>query len=142
MYYNQNIFGNGEKIVNTEKVSVNVNVVDLGKMELLIEKGIYTNKTDFMIKAITNELNKNESILDKTFNELDTDVHIQIGKVNYDIEKLEKIKASNMGIKLYVIGRLTIDENVPIHLAKEILLSIRVFGPSKMSKELKEYYNL
>ncbi|MCT8138507.1 hypothetical protein H1D32_12610 [Anaerobacillus sp. CMMVII] len=52
--------------MNTEKVSVNVNVVDIGKIELLIEKGIYTNKTDFMVKAITNELNKNEGILETT----------------------------------------------------------------------------
>jgi Arc/MetJ-type ribon-helix-helix transcriptional regulator len=128
--------------MNTEKVSVNVNVVDLGKMELLIEKGIYTNKTDFMVKAITNELNKNEAIFDKTIKELDTDVHIQIGKVSYDKEKLEKMKAANVGVKLYVIGRLTIAEDVSQQLAVETLLSIRVFGPSKMSDQLKEYYKL
>ncbi|WP_316570142.1 hypothetical protein [Neobacillus sp. YIM B06451] len=128
--------------MNTEKVSINVNVVDIGKIELLIDKGIYTNKTDFMIKAISNELNKNEFHFDRTIRELEKDVDIQIGKVKYDTEKLKEIKASNMGIKLYVIGRLTIDEDVSLQLAKETLLSIKVFGPCKMSKELKDYYKL
>lgn len=128
--------------MNTEKVSVNVNVVDVGKMELLVEKGIYTNKTDFMIKAITNELNKNEHILDSTIKEMDTDVHVQIGKVHYDKDKLLSMRAANTGNKLYVIGRLIIDQDVPLALAKDTLLSIKVFGPSKMTPELKAYYKL
>ncbi|MCT8138506.1 hypothetical protein H1D32_12605 [Anaerobacillus sp. CMMVII] len=67
---------------------------------------------------------------------------MQFGKVTYDTEKLLKLKASNTGVKLYVIGRLTIDENVPLQLAKETLLNIKVFGPCKADKELKDYYNL
>lgn len=132
----------GGVLMNTEKVSVNVNVVDIGKIELLIEKGIYTNKTDFLTKAITNELNKNENILDSTIKEIDTDVHLQIGKVTYNKEKLLKIKNNNTGMKLYVIGRLTIENDVSLELAKETLLSIKVFGPAKMSPDLKEYYIL
>lgn len=128
--------------MNTEKVSVNVNVVDIGKIELLIEKGIYTNKTDFLTKAITNELNKNENILDSAIKEMDTDIHLQIGKVTYNYDKLLKLKNTNTGIKLYVIGRLTIENDVPLQLAKETLLSIKVFGPAKMSPEFKEYYKL
>lgn len=128
--------------MNTEKVSVNVNVVDVGKIELLIDKGIYTNKTDFLTKAITNELNKNENILDSTIKEIDTDVHIQIGKVTYNKEKLLKMKSNNFGTKLYVIGRLTIENDVPLQLAKETLLSIKVFGPAKMPLDLKKYYKL
>lgn len=128
--------------MNTEKVSVNVNVVDLGRIELLIEKGLYTNKTDFILKAINNELIRNEAIIDNAIKELDTDVHIQIGKVNYTAEKLHKLKASNAAVKLYVIGRLTIDDDVSLELAKYTLLSIHVFGPCKMPKELKEYYKV
>lgn len=128
--------------MNTEKVSVNVNVVDLGKIELLVDKGIYTNRTDFMVKAITNELNRNEHILDTTLSKVDTDVHIQIGKVHYDREALLRLKASNSVVKLYVIGRLTIDPDVPLQLAKETLISVKVFGPSKIPQELKEFYKL
>lgn len=128
--------------MNTEKISVNVNVVDLGKIELLIDKGIYTNKTDFMVKAITNELNRNEQILETTLRKVDTDVHIQIGKVHYDRDALLKMKSSNTVVKLYVIGRLTIDPDVPLELAKVTLISVKVFGPSKMPQEMKEYYKL
>lgn len=128
--------------MNTEKVSVNVNVVDLGKIELLIEKGVYTNKTDFMIKAIANELNKNEAFIQTTVTELDTDVHVQIGRVTYNAEKLTKLRASKMCQKLYVIGRLTIEDDVTLDMARATLLSIRVFGPSKMPAELRDYYGL
>lgn len=128
--------------MNTEKISVNVNVVDLGKIELLIENGIYTNKTDFLIKAINNELNKNEAIIERTISELDTDVHIQIGKVTYNTEKLLKLKNEKSAIKLYVVGKLIIEEDVSLQLLKETIISIRVFGPCKLSQELRDFYKI
>lgn len=126
--------------MNTEKVSVNVNVVDLGKIDFLVDRGIYTTRTDFITKAITNELNKNQELYDRTLKEVENDVHIQIGNVKYDAEKLLKFKNSGSAVKLYVIGRLTIQEDVPLQLAQQSLLSIKVFGVSKMSRQLTEYY--
>lgn len=128
--------------MNTEKISFNINIVDLGRIEMLIEQGLYSNKTDFFIKAISNELNKNEAIIESTIKEMDADMHIQIGKVAYNAEKLMKMKAAKMSTKLYVIGKLVIEQDVTLELAKETLPSIRVYGPCKLPKELMEYYRL
>ncbi|HWQ58895.1 MAG TPA: CopG family transcriptional regulator [Clostridia bacterium] len=128
--------------MNTEKISVNVNIVDLGKIDLLIDQGLYTNKTDFFTRAISGELNKNEAFISQAIKEMDPDVHIQIGKAVYSAEKLMKMKAANLSNKLYVIGRLVIEPDVSLELAKATLPGIRVFGSCKMSAELMEYYNL
>lgn len=126
--------------MNAEKISVNVNIVDLGKMEMLIEKGLYTNKTDFLVKAIHNELNKNASIIERTLSETEADTHIQIGIAVYTAAQLEKMKAAGKSERLYVIGRLVIQNDVPLELAKGVLSEIRVFGSCRMPKELEEYY--
>ena len=41
---------------DTEKVSFNLGVVDLGKVDLLIEQGFYSNRTDFLVTAVRNLL--------------------------------------------------------------------------------------
>jgi Arc/MetJ-type ribon-helix-helix transcriptional regulator len=39
----------GEK---TEKITINLGLVDLGQIDLLVQEGFYTNRTDFIRTAI------------------------------------------------------------------------------------------
>ena len=41
--------GEGEK---TEKITINLGLVDLGQIDLLVQEGFYTNRTDFIRTAI------------------------------------------------------------------------------------------
>ena len=34
-------------MVETEKITINLNVVDLGKIDLLVSQGFYSNRSDF-----------------------------------------------------------------------------------------------
>ena len=44
------------KSTETEKITVNLGYVDLGRIDLLVEEGFYTNRTDFIRAAIRTQL--------------------------------------------------------------------------------------
>jgi len=45
--------GESEK---TEKITINLGLVDLGQIDLLVQEGFYTNRTDFIRTAIRTQL--------------------------------------------------------------------------------------
>ena len=40
----------------TEKITINLSFVDLGQIDLLVQEGFYSNRTDFIRTAIRNQL--------------------------------------------------------------------------------------
>ena len=44
------------RVAETEKITINVGYVDLGQMDLLVDEGFYSNRTDLIRTAIRNEL--------------------------------------------------------------------------------------
>ena len=40
----------------TEKITINLGLVDLGQVDLLVQEGFYANRTDFIRTAIRNQL--------------------------------------------------------------------------------------
>jgi Arc/MetJ-type ribon-helix-helix transcriptional regulator len=55
--------GEGEK---TEKITINLGLVDLGQIDLLVQEGFYTNRTDFIRTAIRTQLATRGEALDQT----------------------------------------------------------------------------
>ena len=48
-------------MAETEKITINMSVVDLGKIDLLVDEGFYQNRTDFIRTSIRNQLGKHET---------------------------------------------------------------------------------
>ena len=44
------------RVAESEKITINMNVVDLGKVDLLVDQGFYSNRTDFIRTAIRSQL--------------------------------------------------------------------------------------
>ena len=44
------------KTSDTEKVTINLGFVDLGQIDLLVQEGFYSNRSDFIRTAIRNQL--------------------------------------------------------------------------------------
>ncbi len=44
------------ELEKTEKITINLGLVDLGQIDLLVQEGFYTNRTDFVRTAIRNQL--------------------------------------------------------------------------------------
>jgi Arc/MetJ-type ribon-helix-helix transcriptional regulator len=117
----------------SEKITINMNTVDLGKVDLLVQEGVYANRTDFIRTAIRNLLDKNSFEIQQSV----IRYSYIIGVVSYDRLALERIRAKNEKLKIKVIGMLVLSKDVPEELAAEVIESIQLRGTFSASEAIK-----
>ena len=54
------------EIDKSEKITINVGLVDLGQIDLLVDEGFYANRTDFIRTAIRRQLENRADAVKKT----------------------------------------------------------------------------
>jgi Arc/MetJ-type ribon-helix-helix transcriptional regulator len=118
----------------TEKITINLNVVDLGKIDLLVEEGFYTNRTDFIRSAIRSGLRENKRDIDATI----ITKNYLVGVTKLTIGSLERHLKIGKMMDLKTIGLVIIDGNVTPELAEQTIANITVKGRLKMSKEVRK----
>lgn len=119
---------------DTEKITINLGVVDLGQIDLLVGRGFYSNRTDFIRTAIRNHLSAHASDIRQT----ETHSQFVIGITYYNREDLEKVRARNEMLTINVVGRLILASDVTPELARATIKSVRVLGGGlQASKEVK-----
>ncbi len=121
------------KVVESEKITINMNVVDLGKVDLLVEQGFYSNRTDFIRTAIRSQL---ETHADEVKDIVIRKSYI-VGVVRYGRKELEKLRDSRTKIDVKVAGLLVIAEDVDAELVQQTLASVQVRGVLKANPEVK-----
>lgn len=118
---------------SSEKITVNVNVVDLGKIDLLVEKGFYSNRTDFIKTAIRNQIeNQNYVIKDIIIKN-----NFSLGIVIYSKKDLEMLLVNGEKINIKVVGMLIFKDDISEDLALAVINSIEVKGVFKVNTDLK-----
>jgi len=131
----------------SEKVSVNINTSTLSSIDLLIDNGYYSNRSDFINQALREGLQKHQNILDriidaKTESNGESPNQWFIGV--YGLEKqdidLAKSRGSEMDIKGY--GVLVIDAEIDEESLYAVVRSIKVKGKTVCKKSIKEHYGL
>ncbi|MGG0668361.1 CopG family transcriptional regulator [Sporosarcina koreensis] len=120
-------------MVESEKITINMNVVDLGKVDLLVEQGFYSNRTDFIRTAIRSQL---ETHADEVKDIVIRKSYI-VGVVRYGRKELEKLRDSRTKIDVKVAGLLVIAEDVDAELVQQTLASVQVRGVLKANPEVK-----
>jgi Arc/MetJ-type ribon-helix-helix transcriptional regulator len=116
-----------------EKLTINLNPVDLGQIELLVEQGFYANRAELIRVAIHNQLAKHaEAVKDAS-----TRQSLVVGAMVYGRDALEKAKKSKHRLALRVVGLLSIDEDVPPALARDVIESVKVHGMFRASAAVK-----
>jgi Arc/MetJ-type ribon-helix-helix transcriptional regulator len=118
---------------DTEKITINMSAVDLGKVELLVKEGMYSNRTDFIRTAIRSQLDKHnleiqQSIIRNSY---------VIGVLTYNRTDLEKIKEKGDKLKIAIIGLLILQDNIPAELANDVIESVLVRGILIASEAIK-----
>jgi Arc/MetJ-type ribon-helix-helix transcriptional regulator len=120
-------------MADTEKITINMNAVELGKIDLLVEQGHYSNRTDFIRSGIRSQLEKHtvevqQSVVRQSF---------VIGALIYDRSDFERYKAKNEKVKVNIVGMFHIGNDVPAALAVEMVESIKVYGIFQASADVK-----
>lgn len=118
----------------TEKITINMNVVDLGKMDLLVEEGFYTNRTDFIRTAIRQQLTQHDEPLKQSL----VRQSMVLGILSYGRAELERIRARGERRTVRVLGMFIIEDDVSPELADDVLESIKVLGVFKANKTVRE----
>jgi len=121
-------------MADTEKITINLSVVDLGQIDLLASEGFYTNRTDFIRTAIRNQLATHADMVKQSV----TRNHILVGVVIYTREGLEKRRKAGERLAIRVVGMLVISDDISPELAQETIESIKVFGTFRANKAVKK----
>lgn len=121
-------------MADTEKITINLGVVDLGKIDLLVEQGFYTNRTDFIRTAIRTNLDKHQEAVQETI----ARKNFVAGILVYDSQDLLKRQEKGEMMDIHIIGMLVLSKDISPELAASTINSIRVFGVFKASPEVKE----
>jgi len=124
---------NGAKMADTEKITINMSAVDLGKVDLLVQEGLYSNRTDFIRTAIRSQLDKHNLEIQQSV----TRNSYVIGVLTYDKTDFEKRKAKGEKIKMTVVGLLHLNDDITPELALEVIESIQVRGIFQASDQVK-----
>jgi Arc/MetJ-type ribon-helix-helix transcriptional regulator len=118
---------------DTEKITINMAAVDLGKIDLLVQEGLYSNRTDFIRTAIRAQMEKH------TF-EIQQSVarhSYVIGVLSYNRTDLEKLKQKGEKLEIAIVGQLHLQNDISADLAMEVIESIKVRGIFIASDEVK-----
>jgi len=122
--------GDGEK---TEKITVNLGLVDLGQIDLLVQEGFYANRTDFIRTAVRNQLATRAAAVDETVARRT----LVLGTRHVSRAELEELRAEGRTIALRVLGLATIADDVTPELALATIASVEVLGAFRASAPVK-----
>lgn len=121
------------EIEKTEKITINLGLVDLGEIDLLVGEGFFANRTDFIRSAIRRQLENRSAVV------RDTVVRrtLELGSVHYTRAGLEELRADGRMIALRVLGLGSIADDVSPELALATIESVEVLGAFRASREVK-----
>ncbi len=121
------------EIEKTEKITINLGPVDLGQIDLLVQEGFYSNRTDFIRTAIRNQLTTHAEVVKRTV----ARKTLVLGLQHYTRQDLEAVRASGEKLQINVLGLASIAEDVSPELALATIDSVVVLGAFRASSQVK-----
>jgi Arc/MetJ-type ribon-helix-helix transcriptional regulator len=121
------------KGADSEKITINLGPVDLGQVDLLVEEGFYSNRTDLIRTAIRNQLALHAGVLQDTIERR----ALVLGLRHLSRQDLEAVRAAHERLNLQVLGLLSIAADVSVQLALDTIESVAVLGAFHAPPEVK-----
>lgn len=136
----------------TEKVSMNLSVVDLGKIDILVDRGFYANRTDFLKDAIRRNLDSHQDVITETIDQMRRQdgavpeeepgkaklVNITlVGVTVFTRRGLEAKRDKGEKIRLFCVGLAAFASDVPVELVTETFASAKIYGSLKGPEPIK-----
>lgn len=121
------------ELEKTEKITINLGLVDLGQIDLLVQEGFYSNRTDFIRTAIRTQLVTHAEVVKRTV----ARKTLVLGVQHFTCRDLEALRANGDMLQLNVLGLVSIAEDVSPELALATIDSIEVLGAFRASAAVK-----
>jgi Arc/MetJ-type ribon-helix-helix transcriptional regulator len=117
----------------SEKITINVGLVDLGEIDLLVSEGFFANRTDFIRTAIRRQLETRSDAVEATVARRE----LVLGIESYSREALEQVRDSGRMVELRVLGLASIADDVSPELARATIARVEVLGAFRASRAVK-----
>jgi Arc/MetJ-type ribon-helix-helix transcriptional regulator len=130
----------------TEKVSVNINSSTLSAIDLLVDQGYFSNRSDFINQAIRQSIDQKQPVIERAIQQKK-----QAGAENdiwffgvYHLEQafLERMRAEGRTIRIKGYGVLLIPADCTEELLAAVVECIEVRGAVRGSERLKKHYQV
>jgi Arc/MetJ-type ribon-helix-helix transcriptional regulator len=119
---------------DSEKITINLGYVDLGQIDLMVQEGFYSNRTDFIRSAIRNQLERHADVV----RHCTVRKSLDLGLRHYSREDLEAARRAGEMLQIHVLGLASIALDVTPELARATIASVVVLGSLHASPAVKD----
>ena len=117
----------------SEKLTLNMGPMDLGRIDLLVREGFYGNRSDFIRQAIRARLDGHDPDIRQAAGRME----VEMGLRRYGREELEARRDAGRPLAVRVLGLASIAPDVSPDLAREAIASLTVLGTLQASPEVR-----
>ena len=121
------------KSADSEKITINLGYVDLGHIDLMVQEGFYSNRTDFIRTAIRNQIERHADVVRQSVKRTSVD----LGLRHFGREDLEAARTAGRMLDIRVLGLASIATDVTAELARATIASLVVLGALHASPAVK-----
>ena len=121
------------KAGDAEKITINLGHVDLGQIDLMVQDGFYSNRTDFIRTAIRNQLDRHADVVKQSVARRS----LELGLRHYSRQDLEAARRAGEMLHIHVLGLASIALDVTPELARATVASVVVLGALHASPAVK-----
>ena len=121
------------RVGETEKMTINLGVVDLGQIDLLVQEGFYSNRSDLVRTAVRNQIaSHGDSVRQAVARRT-----LSLGLQHFTKADLERAKAAGERLRIHVVGLARIADDVSPELARAAIESVSVLGAFHASDKVR-----
>ena len=128
-----NVYQMRSKPPESEKITVNIGFIDLGRVDLMVRDGFYGNRADFIRTAVRNQLERHDGDLRQSVARR----RLTLGVAQYDRHDLEAAREAGSPIHILALGLVSIANDVTPELARAAIASVEVLGAFQASPAVK-----
>ena len=119
---------------DSEKITINLGFVDLGHVDLLVQEGFYSNRTDFLRTAIRNQIERHGEAVRRAV----TRKSVDLGLRHFSSADLEAARDAGEILDIRVLGLASIAADVTPELARAAIGSLAVLGALHATPAVKK----
>ncbi|WP_103334230.1 CopG family transcriptional regulator [Pseudotabrizicola formosa] len=117
----------------SEKITINLGFVDLGQIELLVQEGFYSNRSDFIRTAIRNQIERHAD----TVRQIVIRKSVDLGLRHITRDELTTAQAEGQMLDIRVLGLVVVAPDVSADLARATISALSILGTFHASAAVK-----
>jgi len=125
----------------SEKLTINLGVVELAQIDVLVEQGLYSNRSDFIRMSIRKNLEPHKEDIARFVTPISSAINTRkvwvVGIDDFSKKKLEMLVSENKKLDISIVGMLVIHQDVTAELFEKAVESVRLRGKLVAPDEIK-----